>query len=609
MGYIYDYDIGSILFFGLTLFFYFYQKRLRNLLDGIFTVMLICSMTAVILDFAAAAMEYAAMQHPVWLLYTVNILFIFSMQSCLPLFFLYSVASVGKFDRFSAWKHLVCAIPYLATMALLFLSPFTDFGICTIDSTHIYRHSATHWMLYVNMGVYVLAGVAVLLKNNKSIRRSQRNVILIFAGVLFVAMVLQLAFPRYLLTASATALAMTAVFYALQSPIDQINQLTGAFSRTLLPTLLKDYKERGRQYTLLLFSIHSFDEFVRLYGDSEGDALLRAYSAQLIRRFKDGLVVYMDTSEFIVVHDGVLSESQVERIRLETSDAIELKGFGTAHIDVLLGAVPGADDDLTAADFMLREMRANGSDAALYASDEYRRTGMMTMGLEASLERMFNENKVELMRSPILDESGAVVIEDVQLCVRGEMAKFVSPKQFVQTVGQCGFAWTYYSSLMAALRKQRKTLNPSKRLCIALLPAAFLQEDSIERFSALATSMGFRPQQFLFAIDESEIASSESALVENIRRLSERGFAFIIDAFAEGYTDMSLVISLPLKYARLHESFTKNAVGGDGSKLLKGLVGVLTDIGVQAICPDVSGDEERSACLAAGARLFQSSTQ
>ena len=606
MGYIYDFDLGSILFFGLTMFFYLYQKRLRNLQDTIFTAMLFCSMTAVVFDFVAAAMEYHAMQHPIWLLYAVNILFMFGMQSCLPLFFLYAVASAGKFNRLFGWRRIACAAPYLVTMALLFLSPFVDFGICFVDAAHIYRHGPTHWMLYVNMGIYVVAGASVLLYNVRNIQRTQRNVILLFVLVLFLAMVLQLLFPRYLLTASATALSLTAVFYALQSPVDQLNPLTGAFSRTLLPALIQDYTERGREYTLLLFSIRSFDEFVRLYGNDGGDALLRAFSEKLMQRFLDCPVVFMDTSEFTVVHNGTLSRPEVEQLLLQAPESIEIGGLASARLELCLGAVSCEASDLAVADYILREMRFMKPGSVLYADEEYCRSCTMTLELEATLERTFNENGASAMLLEIVDANGETAFEEAQLGMPADTAAYVPPRRFLQLAAHSGAAWEYYRLLFTAISGRSGLYNAHRRLCIPLIPAAFLQEDAPKKLLDAAASFGFRPEQLLLSVGESDLAASESALIENIRRLASGGFALMIDAFAQGYTDMSLIASLPLSYARLHESIASNAAHSEaGAKLLKGLVSVLTDIGIEAVCSGIDTAAERQAAVAAGARLFQ----
>lgn len=612
MDYIYDFDIGAALFFSLFIFFYMNHKRLRDMQDRIFTAMLIASMTAVVFDFAAAAMEYHAAMHPVWMLYAVNMLFIFGMQTCLPLFFLYSVAAVGKFKRLSSYRAVLAIIPYAVTMALLFLSPFTDFGICYVDADHIYRHGPTHMMLYINMGIYVIAGVVVLMRNNQTVQKSKRNVILFFVAVLFAAMVLQLAFPRYLLTASATALALTSLYYVLQSPVDQVNPLTGAFSRILLPSLLQDYIDRGRDYTLLLFSLRSFDEFTRLYGEAAGDDLLKSYAANLMERFSDDVVVYMDTSEFVVVHPGAMDREEAEALRADACD-FAVVGDRSVPLDVRMGVVPYVVDedsvaDSSIADYMLREIRLSPGDELFFADEAYKKACAATMQLESSLNGFFSKRQQQsytLTLTPILGANGAVAAEEARFDLPDEAAHYVSYGRFLQAVSQNGQAWEYYETLLGALTTRREYYSPARRLCLPLLSAAFIQEDAREKMSRLVAAFGFMPGQILFAVQESELAASFPVLSENMKAFVKSGFALMVDSFAEGYTDMSQLISLPLRYIRLHESLIKGAGDARAAALLKGLLGVLADIGVSAVCAGVDTEAEARIAREAGAPLLQ----
>lgn len=609
MGYVFDFDIGSALFFSLFVFFYLYQKRLRGLQDRIFTAMLFASLIAVVFDFVAAAMEYRAAAYPVWALYAANMTFIFGMQTCLPLFFLYAVAVSGKFKYFSPARAVLAAIPYAATMALLFLSPFIRFGICYIDAAHIYRHGPTHAMLYVNMSFYVIAGVVVLLRNSHAVQKTKRNVILLFVAVLFTAMVLQLAFPRYLLTASATALALTSLYYVLQSPVDQVDPLTGAFSRTLLPSLLQDFIDRGRDYTLLLFSLRSFDEFVRLHGDAAGDDLLKAYSQNLMGRFPEDVVVYMDTSEFTVVRPGAMSRPEAEALHAGIC-AFAAVGGRNVPLDVRMGVVPYVVDensvaDSSIADYMLRQMRLLQSESLVFADEAYKKTCAATMRLESSLNGLFARNRMPVTLQRIADAAGNVAAEEARFALPEEAARYVSYDQFLQAVGQNGQAWDYYAALLGALASRRAYYGAKRRLCLTLLPAVFLQEDAREQMTSLLAGFGFAPSQILFAMGESEIAASVPVLRENVRAFAESGFAFMVDSFAEGYTDMALLASLPLTFIRLHESLVKGADTPRAAALLKGLLEILANVGVHAVCPGVDTEAEARIALAAGASLLQ----
>lgn len=443
MSYVYDFDVGTVFFFGLTIFFYQYEKRLRSLQDRLFTAMLICAMTSVVFDAVSEALRADAMRWPLWVLYVSNMLFIFGMQTCLPLFLLYSAASSNRLDRLSRAGVLLGAAPYALTMLALFISPFVHFGIFTFSPAHIYRRGPLHSMLQLDAALYVPAGLAVLLQNRRSVQPAQRTAIVLLSCVLFAAMALQPVFPRYLPAASAIALALTAVFHALRPAMY-------SSARTLLP--------------------------------AEGRAVLRLL--------------------------------------------------------------------------------------------------------------------------PICTPDGAVAANEAWL--EAPAAQRSSAAHPAHVASRSGSAWEYYRTLLTALNERGLFSKDNAPIYIALLPAVLLKEDFAGEMTALAASLGCRPERIVFSVTESEIASSGAALAERIKRLAARGFPLMIDALADGYTDMALVASLPLRWARLRDSFTQSAVGSaNDAKLLAGLISVLADMGIEAVCAGVNTEAQRRACVDAGARLLQ----
>ncbi len=610
MGYIYTFDIGSILFFSLTIFFYIQQRRVRDLPDQIYLVMLICGMIAVVFDCAAAAMEYAAASFPIWVLYAANMLFIAAMQACLPLFFIYVSVLTGLHYRATRKQHALVLSPYLFTMLLLVLSPFGTFGICYIDSMHIYQPGATHMMLYINTAIYIIASVTLLLRNYRVIQRAKRRVILFFVALLFLSIALQLAFPRYLLTASATALALTSMFYVLQSPVDRINPYTGAFSRMLLPSLLTDFHGRHRPYTLVQFSLHSFDEVIRLYGSQLGDALLRELTTHLQSAFPNGTVIYMDTWEFSIIVNAILSKTEVADMARRIPETISV-GKVQIPIDVKLSAVPydpayGVTDTLVTADFLLRQIRLSPTDDVLYADESCRQRFAALLRLESAIDAIFEEGAPSLTYTPIRRPDGSVAAEDVSLYIAHAELQDVPHAELLQAIAQGGYVWRYYEKLFSLLKPQCTRYTAAFPVCVQLSSAACMQDDAASRLFDIITGAGFSPSAVTFFMQEANVASALPVLHGNIRHLAAFGFGFRLDAFAAGYTDLSQLTTLPVTTVKIDRSLLHDAkLGGRQLALLSGTLQILHDLGKAVVCAGVDSRSDFELSSAAGAELMQ----
>ncbi len=254
-------------------------------------------------------------------------------------------------------------------------------------------------------------------------------------------------------------------------------------------------------------------------------------------------------------------------------------------------------------------MRLSQSDKIIYADAEYKNASAATMQLESALDSYFSENKSSaLTLTPILDIGGAIVAEEARFSPPKSISQYISYSQFLQIIGQNGLSLEYYRAIFKYLGHRRKLYSDDRRLCLHMLTAAFIQEDIADKILELVYSSGFEPYQIMFSIDEADIALSLPALNNNIKSLANRGFAFMADSFAEGYTDMALLLSLPLSFIRLHESLLRDAVNNArSSALLKGLLGVLADVGTVAICSGIEDEHDERIAIEAGAVLFQGS--
>ncbi len=608
MRYNYNFDIATVLFFSLTIIFYIRKKRIKDKADVLFRTMLIFSMTSTVFDFLSAALESVCMAHPFWILYAVNIIFIAAMQACLPVFFLYSCASAGRFYRMSAAVRAATMIPFAVTMTLLLLSPVGRFGVFYIDENHMYQTGATHLALYFNTAVYMIASLLMLFKNIRTVSRAARNVIFIFSVLVFISIVMQLVSPGQLLTASGTALALTAVFYALQSPIDRINPLTGAFSRTMLPSILRELGQKRQSYTMLMISLFSFEEMSRAYGAVFGDAILKELSAKLQARYPEGMVVYMDTCEFVVVVKRLMGEEEAEKTR-HTLLGILKKDCGEIPMEISFAALPSGkehdvNDTLVTMDCIFREKRLTHGDGVFYADAKYRTECKKSMLFESSLESVFKDGRPELILKPYFDRDRRFAGADAQLSIKHPATGGVSHEQLFSAAERAGMVWEYYSMLFGLLEKEKERLG-GQSVGIELSAAVCIQKDAAERLKRMVESAGMLPSGIALSIREEELASALPAVYENVGALKDMGFMIVMTDFAVGYTDLSRISERVFTAVRLHESLMLEARDARQLAMLEGVVSIIKNAGIIPICAGVDTPEDIKRAVSAGAELMQ----
>lgn len=608
MNYNYNFALGSVLFMSLTLVFYLRQNRMKDQQDRLYTLMLFGGLTAVVFDFIAAALEPSAAALPLWSLYAVNYLFLLGEQICLPAFFMYSVSAAGLSRRLQGALRVLPLLPFFLILLLMAASPFGDWGIFYIDAEHIYCAGAAHWLLYAVSLLYMLGSCAVLAANYRRIDRRKRFFIFFFVAFVLCAIAFQMRHPRYLLTTSATALALTAMYYALRAPGEQEDPFTGALCRPVLPELLKNYYDEKRPFTLLLYTVLNYNELLRAYGPQLSDGLLAALADWLKGGGHGDSVVFMNDADYVLVSNGELSQEQLHTRRQQAPATLVVEGSELPVKLAMAALLCHADDpleqSLTAMDFLFRKLREEQREDVFVADDEFRRRcGRLGM-LEASMDRISREGKAVLLAQSVRSLSGTPAMLDLSLGLLHEELRDISADDLLMAIQQSGNVAWYYKNLVSLAGERARHTGDGVRFCLPLLPGFLIQDDMATRLFDLVDAAGMEPRRIVLRFQEEDAAVELPVIRDNIRRLAAFGYGFRLDGFAEGYTDMSLLGTLPLDMVMLDKSLIKYAVSSQrGQDLLVSVVGILRDSGKEIVCDGVDSPEEAQAAKAAGAAL------
>lgn len=601
MYYNINYAVGSIPFLLLTIVFYFGQKRLRDERDSIFSHMLLLSLYALVFDVLSALLDARRLACPGWALYAVNALSLLAMQGCLPAFFYYSLASAGLMGKIGK-RRLWVLIPFVATAALL-LPGLGRSGIFFIDEGHAYQHGAAHFTLYVNAAFYLVTSLCTLFGRRRSMLPVKRTVTFSFMAVLLAAMLLQMRFPRYMITTPATALALTVMYYVLQSPTEMTDPLTEAYSRMLLPSLLRSRDESGRPYTLLLHSLYSFDEMAQMYGFELSEKLLAAYSALLRDVYAGEIVVYMDTSEFTVVLDGGLDEEEIRRRVDKMPLSLAVAGYELPLRVGYAAIVHDAEDAgsvesvMTAMDFLYQRLRESQSDKLLLAGGAFREECDRMARLESSAQEIAAEGAPRLLTTDVRDAAGKTAWTRAELRFAHEAAQNAAPVEVMNAIGRAGAIRQYYEKLFEACGKAGLC-----NVCLSLPPLACIRSDSADRLLQMTEQAGLRANEVMFTISEQDAAAGLPVMRDNILALARMGFALQIDQFADGYTDLSTLGRLPVQSVEISAGLLKRCRDSERHRrLLRCLADIAHGSGKRVVCAGADTDADVSNALAAGA--------
>lgn len=608
MSYVYSYSIASIVFLGITFFFYFSNSRLHNFEDKFFAYLLFGSTAAIVFDLLGAIGDQFPGVFPRWALYLINIIGIGSLHFCQPCFcmYLYKANDERKFIKRRAL--FATFLPYMIILFLLFVSTFSRSGLFYIDEGGIYRRGASYNVLFLTSAIYFITAASVMTAYYRRLENRQ-NLLLGASLVIFAAAAaLQYFFPLYLLNTSATALAVCVIHLTLQNPVDRVEASTGCFNRTQLTKLLRRYHERHSAYTLLLFYVDVGDELKTPETPENFEFQLRRAGEFLQNTFPNDAVISMDFAEFTVVCQRAVDPPELRRARERFSVELGAQGH-VSPPEISVAVLPSeerADTDtaLMMLDYLFRRLKNEKQSGVLVADEEFRRECYEDTVLSATIEALLTCERSSLLLTQLYDKGGRISGQRATLAAASESIGQVCGNRLIQKADEAGLGWKYFSLLLKKLSEHSAELNGDCRAVIPVPASVCLTRFAAQRIEELTSAVGLRKEQLVLSMNERDFANAQASMQENVRDTAELGYTLRLTDFASGFTNMPLFIGMPVDEVELDAGAILSG-GGGKTKMLEAVIGLLKGLEKRVICSGVSNEREAEMLFEYGADLIE----
>lgn len=523
--------------------------------------------------------------------------------------FVYILSITDTLKEIRKPLRILIYVPYAITLVALAVSPLGGYGIFYLDAQNYYWGGGLHFLLYVDVAIYLLTSVVTVIFYKGKIDRKKRDVLVCFVSIIILSGIVQTLLPSYLITTGATALAITAMYYFFQSPAEKLDPLTGLFNRTQLPVILKSMVEQNKPYTLVLFQIRYADEMRRAFGSAATDEVMISFAEMLKKHFSKSIVFCMDVAYFVV-----FCSTPPTREELQHWQSIKLDlGEGSMMITVRTAMIPDqakrtVETTLSLTEYLFKKL-ARGTDAFLYADSGTEKACNAEIWLSTDIENLLQQNETKILFSPCHGRDGEFAGEIVSLHI--ETADYCfSSAQVAEAVIQKNLIWQYIRRLLEGAAQHRHQYNAQHPAYIPLPVMACLENQTVEKLYRMVLGYGMEPSMIAFSMRESDVASAIPMVLENIGRLVQKGFSFSADHFAADFTDITVLTRLPICTVQIDPYFMVLAEKSDRQKsLLAGLISVFRNLGKRVICGGSSGEAGAQLAFSLGADEWQSTEQ
>ena len=555
----YSFMFPSILVLFILLVFFFSRPRLPIRMNRTFLAILLLELSIMVTDIISSEMDNNYRQFPGAALYLMNTLYFALYIFRTYLFFRFTTDALGLGYRENRLLHGLLGVPFLIG-EILSLSSFATGAVFRIDGAG-YHSGPCYSILYICFFFYILASLVLLI-----VYRQRLNPYQLVSGFAFNLMLLagnamRILFPRLLVMNTFCLAAVLTIYLSFQNPDLYLSDRGDAFNMRGLRALLSEHYRRSA-YCIMGFSILNYNQERSILGGRQTDQCLKQISQYLISTYPRFLPFYLRSGRFALVGPASAQWREI----LDAINARFQHSWGVDNTAVYLNVsfmLLNPNSRLDSADRIVNNLtiafEVTGRPDASSHDDPL---GMQTMQqLDAqvdvlrSIESALERDKVEVFLQPVFDSrTRRIVAAEALARIRDATGQIISPALFIPIAEKTGYinrlGEAVFEKTCAFIRENGLASLGLAWINVNLSPIQCMQRNLCDRFSAILDKYGVSADQIHLEVTEQSIA--DFALLENqIDRLRERGFQFVLDDYGSGYSNLTRVKHYPFVNIKL----------------------------------------------------------
>lgn len=559
---------------------------------------------------------------PLWLLEANKILYFLLIPIVSVCIFFYSVvitqSSTKKKHIDKRWY--LTLVPYGIYILFVF-SNYIFHHIFYFSPTKGYQRGPFFEITYVIAIIYFIGIILIAIKSRKT---NKKNISLIlFLNVLLAAAVsIYQFFNKTTLVAGFASLSGTLIsFLYVQITNSTTDKLTNLLNRQALMYHMYRASKLKSKFSLFVFSIQNFKVINERFGLTLGDATLEAIAQILRRNFPKNKVFRYSGDEFAILDLNLNKdfEQKIEETYNELSSGIfvherNLKlSFVHTRVDY-----PEFSENLktlvSTADYAISLLKEKSyKNNYLYDTSIIKDMQHDTKIIEV-LKGALEHDFFEVYYQPIYcAKKGTFTQCEALIRMSGEFFNKYFPNDFIPVAEKTGIivqmTYVIIEKVCKDLRQLIDTYGESlqlKSISINFPYKIFFQSDLLERILDILDSYSINPNQIKIEITERSLISDDDTVKNAIEKMQQKGFLFELDDFGVEYSNMSVLLSLPINILKIDRSLLTISIETEQRRIFfKNLIQGIQAIGVQIIVEGVEDQEQLDFILKCNCEYIQ----
>ncbi len=539
--------------------------------------------------------------------------------------FIYAVTVVNTAKPISSIKryYWACSIPYIIYIILI-IRVFLLGNLFDLSVENGYVQGIYWRFPYVIAGIYFIGIVILTLGNMRTVYRSIMQILFLNIMLVLTVTLFQLIYPEVILSGTASVVGILVIHLYVQNVSKATDSLTELPNRTAFMNKLGKLSKREQPFSIYIISLRNFKIINEQYGLDFGDRLLQHIGRHISKPFSSGYVFRYTGDEFaIIIKNNNIStahyNSVLKNLLSSYDEPFQAEGE-SIKMDVICARVDYPDfgsnikELVSAADYSIRLLKEDGEKKKflhdITVLNNIRGNNFMIKQIKEAI----NNEAFEIHYQPIYSaETKKFSHAEALVRMVGQDNSLIFPNDFIEIAEDTGLIKEMTYIILEKVCADLRSLMISHPNYLYLDSVSvnfsyqqFSQPDMADKVVSTLKKYNIPPEMIKIEITERTLIADSEVANNVIANLQEHGTAFELDDFGVDYSNMSVLLGLPVKVIKIDRSLLLAATSSAENRdffenLVKGIKATNREIVIEG----VETEEQHDFIMKCGCEYLQ----
>ena len=390
--------------------------------------------------------------------------------------------------------------------------------------------------------------------------------------------------------------------------IAYIDPLTELYNRAYFRDHLLIHKKNAedKKAALVIFNIGKFKAINDIYGEKQGDGLLKSFAAVLKNSliYDKEMIMREVADEFAALYFYTTNEELEDRVHeIIKKMSVLILGENKVHIELAIGICEISDvtspfeQIYDSANIAKKKHKASRTNDWEYYSKELGETEVLEKQLRDDIKDGIRRKEFKPWFQPTYDiQTGEIIGAEALVRWYKEDGSILSPFYFIEFSEKSGLI---YEIDQLIIHEVCKKLSEWKKAGHAIIPIsinlsrAYLNNiDSILKIKEILDKYDIPCEYIQLEITESAVVDNEERLIKIVDTMHELGFKILLDDFGVGYSSLVSIKDLNIDILKIDKSFVDVIGTEKGNQIIEYTMDLGKKLGMNIVVEGVETEQQ-----------------